>query len=228
MISHLFDVGKKNGLISIAGKSGTGKTTLALQFVSSLVTLEQPYRDQCVWIQASEQFPKKRLMSLLKSYPDKLNFVLKNFFIAPGLKPFSNYREQSSYFRRLKTTIFPSNVRFIVIDNISHHLRFIIASNSDYKERGAILDEFFGLQLFPLVMRCLREKIILILIHEVSFDPSSGKTRPFYSKLYDRINSVKVSLSEPTFSRLKQMEISSKGSSTKFAYEIKGSGIVNL
>ena len=228
MISHLFDVGNKNGLISIAGKSGTGKTTLALQFVSSRMTLEKPYRDQSVWIQASEQFPKKRLKSLFKSYPDKLNYVLKNFFIAPGTKPFSNYQEQSSYFRRLKTTIFPSNVKFIVIDNISHHLRYVVASNSDFKERGAILDEFFGVQLFPLVMRCLREKIILILIHEVSFDPASGKTKPFYSKLYDRINSVKVNLSEPTFSRLKQMEISSKGGSTKFAYEIKGSGIVNL
>ena len=192
------------------------------------MTLKKPYRDQSVWIQASEQFPKKRLRSLLKSYPDKLNYVLKNFFIAPGLKPFSNYQGQSSYFRRLKTTIFPSNVKFIVIDNISHHLRYVVASNSDFKERGAILDEFFGVQLFPLVMRCLREKIILILIHEVSFDPSSGKTKPFYSKLYDRINSVKVNLSEPTFSRLKQMEISSKGGSTKFAYEIKGSGIVSL
>ncbi|GAH32341.1 unnamed protein product, partial [marine sediment metagenome] len=75
---------------------------------------------------------------------------------------------------------------------------------------------------------CLREKIVLILIHEVSFDPTSGKTKPFYSKLYDRIDSIKVNLSQPMGSRPKQMEISSKGAFTKFAYEIKSSGIENF
>ncbi|MBA7591064.1 hypothetical protein ES708_33215 [subsurface metagenome] len=228
IISHIFDLAKKNGLISIAGKSGTGKTTLALQFVSTLMTLEKPYRDQCVWIQASEQFPKKRLITLFESYSDKVNYVLKNIFIAPGIKPFSNYQEQSSYFRKLKTTIFPSNIKIIVIDNISHFLRFNIASNSDLKKRGAIMDEFFSVQLFPLIMRCLREKIILILVHEVSFNPTSGKTKPFFSKLYDRIDSININLSKTMGSGLKQMEISSKGTSTKFVYEIGESGIANL
>jgi len=190
IISHIFDLAKKNGIISIAGKSGTGKTTLALQFVSTLMTFEKPYRSQGVWVQASEQFPKKRLRSLLKSYPDKVNYVLKNIFVTPGIKPFSNYQEQSAYFRRLKTTIFPNNVKIIVIDNISHYLRYVIASNSDFKKRGAIIDEFFRSQLFPLIMRCLREKMILILIHEVSFNPTSGKTQPFFSKLYNRIDST--------------------------------------
>jgi len=228
IVSYIFDLSKINGLISIAGKSGTGKTTLALQFVSTLMTLEKPYRNQCVWIQASEQFPKKRLRALLKSYPDKINYVLKNIFVAPGLKPFSNYQEQSAYFRRLKTTTFPNNARFIVIDNISHHLRFAASSHSGFKERGAILNEFFSVQLFPLMMRCLREKIILILIHEVSFDPTSSKTKPFFSKLYDRIDSINVNLSKAMRSGLKQMEVSSKGTSTKFVYEIGESGIVNL
>ena len=228
IVSQIFDLSKNNGLISIVGKSGTGKTTLALQFVSTLMTLEKPYRDQCIWIQASEQFPKKRLRSLFKSYPDKVDYVLKNIFVAPGIKPFSNYQDQSAYFRKLKATIFPNNARFIVIDNISHYLRFIIASNSDFKKRGAIMDEFFSVQLFPLIMRCLRDEIILILIHEVSFDPSSGKTKPFFSKLYDRIDSINVNLSKAMGSGLKQMEVSSKGTTTKFVYEIGESGIVNL
>ena len=228
IISHVFDLAKKNGLISIAGKSGTGKTTLALQFVSTLMTLEKSYRNQCVWIQASEQFPKKRLISLFRSYPDRVNYILKNIFVAPGLKPFSNYQDQSAYFRKLKTTIFPNNAKFIVVDNISHHLRFFASSHSGFKERGEILNEFFSVQLFPLIMRCLREKIILILIHEVSFDPSSGKTKPFFSKLYDRIDSINVNLSKAMGSGLKQMVVSSKGTSTKFVYEIGESGIVNL
>ncbi len=228
IISHIFDLSKSNGLISIAGKSGTGKTTLALQFVSSLMTLEKPYQDQSIWIQASEQFPKKRLRSLYESYPDIINYVLKNIFVAPGIKSFSNYQEQSAYFRRLMTMIFPNNVKIIVIDNISHYLRYFLASNSNFKRRGAIMDEFFNFQLFPLIMRCLREKIILILIHEVSFHPSSGKTKPFFSKLYDRIDSINVNLSKAIGTGLKQMEVSSKGTSTKFVYEIGESGIVNL
>jgi len=225
IISHVFDLAKKNGLVSISGKSGTGKTTLALQFVSDLMTLEKPYRNQSVWIQASEIFPKKRLKSLLKSYPGKLNYVLKNIFVSDF---FSNYQEQSVYFRRLKTTIFPNNIKIIVIDNISHYLRYIIASNSDFKRRGAIVDEFFSSQLFPFIMRCLREKIVLILIHEVSFDPNSGKTKPFFSKLFDRIDSINVNLSKTMGSGLKRMEISSKGTTTKFVYKIEESGIVNL
>jgi len=228
IISHIFDLSKSNGLISIAGKSGTGKTTLALQFVSSLMTLEKPYQDQSIWIQASEQFPKKRLRSLYESYPDIINYILKNIFVAPGIKSFSNYQEQSAYFRRLMTMIFPNNVKIIVIDNISHYLRYFLASNSNFKRRGAIMDEFFNFQLFPLIMRCLREKIILILIHEVSFHPSSGKTKPFFSKLYDRIDSINVNLSKAIGTGLKQMEVSSKGTSTKFVYEIGESGIVNL
>ncbi|MBA7511698.1 hypothetical protein ES705_03694 [subsurface metagenome] len=227
-VSQIFDLVKSNGLISLSGKAGTGKTTLALQFVSTLMTLEKPYRNQCVWIQASEQFPKKRLRSLFETYPDKVNYVLKNIFVAPGIKPFYSYQEQSVYFRKLKAIIFPNNARFIVVDNISHHLRFAASSHSGFKERGAILDEFFSVQLFPLIMRCLREKIILILIHEVSFDPTSGKTKPFFSKLYDRIDSINVNLSKTMGSGLKQMEISSKGTSTKFAYRIRDSGIVNL
>jgi hypothetical protein len=90
------------------------------------------------------------------------------------------------------------------------------------------MDEFFSGQLFPLIMRCLREKIILILIHEVSFDPSSGKTKPFFSKLYDRIDSLNVNLSKAMGSGLKQMEISSKDTFTKFVYKIGESGIVNV
>ncbi len=230
IISYIFDLAKNNGLISIAGKSGTGKTTLALQSVSTLMTLEYPDRSRCVWVQASEQFPKKRLKSLLKSYPDKVNYILKNIFVAPKIKPFPNYQEQSAYFRRLKTIIFPNNVKIIVIDNISHHLRFAASSQSGFKERRVLFDEFFSSQLFPLIMGCLREKKILILIHEVSFVPASGKTKPFFSKLYDRIDSININLSKSKAmgSGLKQMEISSKGTSTKFVYRIGESGIVNL
>ena len=79
-------------------------------------------------------------------------------------------------------------------------------------------------------MRCLRENITLLLVHEVSYDPGSGRTKPFFDKLYSRINSVNVSMSKAFDTGLKQVEITSRGHDIeiKVPYEIKDRGIVIL
>ena len=227
-ISSIYSLSQRNRrVISISGKSGTGKTTLTLQLVSTILTGEKPYENSCVWIQASELFPKKRLISLFKTSPGKLNYLLKNIFVIPRNKPFSNYKEQSTFFNELGTLLLPSNVKFIVIDNISHHLRLAASLNLDVKGRVILLNQFFSSQLFPLIMRCLRDNIILILIHEVSFDPSSGKTQPFFNKLYSRIQTVSITLSKNFRSNKKTMEIDCGDNSNgrRLNYEIRDSGI---
>jgi RecA/RadA recombinase len=227
-ISLIYSLSQRNRcVISISGKSGTGKTTLALQLVSTILTGEKPYENSCVWIQASELFPKKRLISLFKTSPGKINYLLKNIFVIPRNKPFSNYKEQSTFFNELGTLLLPSNVKFIVIDNISHHLRLAASLNLDVKGRVILLNQFFSSQLFPLIMRCLRDNIILILIHEVSFDPSSGKTQPFFNKLYSRIQTVSITLSKNFRSNIKTMEIDCGDNSNgrRLNYEIRDSGI---
>ena len=227
-ISSIYNLSQRNRLvISISGKSGTGKTILALQLISTILTGENPYENSCVWIQASESFPKKRLISLFKTSPGKLNYLLKNIFVIPRDKPFSNYKEQSTFFNELGTLLLPSNVKFIVIDNISHHLRLAASLNLDVKGRVILLNQFFSSQLFPLIMRCLRDNIILILIHEVSFDPSSGKTQPFFNKLYSRIQTVSITLSKNFRSNIKTMEIDCGDNSNgrRLNYEIRDSGI---
>lgn len=65
-IASLFEVLNERRIISISGESGTGKTTLALQLISSGLTQEESSEDKALWIQASELFPKKRLHSLYK------------------------------------------------------------------------------------------------------------------------------------------------------------------
>ncbi|MCK4382138.1 MAG: AAA family ATPase [Candidatus Lokiarchaeota archaeon] len=227
-ISSIYNLSQRNRrVISISGKSGTGKTTLALQLVSTILTGEKPYENSCVWIQASELFPKKRLISLFKTSPGKINYLLKNIFVIPRNKPFSNYKEQSTFFNELGTLLLPSNVKFIVIDNISHHLRLAASQNSDIKRRVILLNQFFSSQLFPLIMRCLRDNIILVLIHEVSFNPSSGKTQPFFNKLYSRIQTVNITLSKNFRSNKKTMEIDCGDNSNRrrLNYEIRDSGI---
>lgn len=229
-ISSIYNLSQRNrSAISISGKSGTGKTILALQLISTILT-ERLLENSCVWIQTSELFPKKRLLSLYKTSPGKLDYLLKNIFVIPRNKPFSNYKEQSTFFNELGTLLLPSNVKFIVIDNISHHLRLAVSLSSDIKRRVILLDQFFSSQLFPLIMRCLREKIILILIHEVSFNPSSGKTQPFFNKLYSRIQTVSITLSKNFRSNKKTMEIDcgDKLNGRKLNYEIRDSGISQL
>ena len=62
-IVSLLNLLKERRIISISGESGTGKTTLALQLVASALTREGLTKNQAVWVQASEQFPKKRLQA---------------------------------------------------------------------------------------------------------------------------------------------------------------------
>jgi len=228
-ISSLFDLLNERRIISVSGESGTGKTTLALQLVSSVLTCEENTDEKCVWIQASEQFPKKRLHTFFKSSPGKFDALLKKIFLYPVMSPFLSYKDQSAFFITLGSVILPYSTKYLVIDNISHHLRFAASCCSNFRERTTLLDEFFGSQLFPLIMRCLREGIVLILIHEVSFDPKLGKNQPFFNKLYSRINSVNVCLSKPfNFkSKTKRMELVSKDNkiTSELKYEILEGGI---
>ena len=68
-ITSLFNVLRERRIISVSGESSTGKTTLALQLVASAISCESAGDDHCVWIQASEQFPKKRLRTFFKNSP---------------------------------------------------------------------------------------------------------------------------------------------------------------
>jgi hypothetical protein len=79
-------------------------------------------------------------------------------------------------------------------------------------------------------MRCLRENIALILIHEVSFNPALGKIQPFFNKLYSRIQAVRITLSKSFKSKVKTMEIECGDNSNglKIKYEIIDSGISRL
>jgi hypothetical protein len=88
------------------------------------------------------------------------------------------------------------------------------------------MDEFYAKQLYPLFMRCLRESIVLILIHEVSYDPKTEKNRPFFWKLYDRVELCKIHL-EKSFQRSKnRLLIAIPGYDPKNSlYKINDSGL---
>ena len=227
-IASLFDMLRKRRIISVSGESSTGKTTLALQLVASSLSCEGVTDEHCVWIQASEQFPKKRLRAFFKNSPGKFDNIVKKIFLYPVMSPFLSYEDQSAFLTTLGRIILPFNTKYLVIDNISHHLRLASSCCSNFKQKTALLDEFFSSQLFPLIMRCLREEIVLILIHEVSFNPKLGKNQPFFNKLYSRINSVNVNLSKPFNSKTKSMKLVSKDNqiTSELKYKIIERGII--
>ena len=47
-----------------------------------------------------------------------------------------------------------------------------ISKYESISEKVSVLNEFYENQLFPLIMYCQHDDVILILIHEVSYNPN--------------------------------------------------------
>ena len=213
-----------NNIISISGESGTGKTTLSLYLVGKLLTCDKSFTESCIWIQAGEIFPNNRLSQIFENYPEKLEYIQNNIYIQPTKKPIISFEEQKTIIKNMisPSAFLPPSLKYIVIDNISHHLRYKLQHTSN---PFSLLDRFYDEQLFPLILFCRREHIHLILIHEVTYSPKLDRVRPFFYKLYDRIDKIDIVLHKVFNSDKKAMEISHKQFQWKFQYIIEHKGI---
>ena len=213
-------------VISISGASGTGKTTLAQFLVGNILAQSEPYTGSCIWIQASEAFPKKRLSKMFESQPDKLKYLTENIFVTPGSGPCISYSEQSKLLIKFSKDDFMvlPDLKFIVIDNVSHHLRYELSKTEDIRDIMSLRNRFFDDQLYPLIMFCLRENINLILIHEVSYNVKEGKEVSFYDGLYNRISSLKFTLEKKYNSQEKLMHIKLDDTYWAFSYYLINEG----
>jgi len=88
------------------------------------------------------------------------------------------------------------------------------------------MDEFYSTQIWPLILFCKRNNIILILIHEVTFVPGIAMTRPFFYKLYDRIKTIDIVLSNMINSTKKTLSLLVAKNEWKFTYNLDQTGIV--
>jgi len=220
------DLFHDNTVISISGKAGTGKTSLSLYLIGNFFTSSIPYGGSCVWIQASEPFSKKRLGSMFREDGEKLKYLLTNFFITPGSGPFTTYDLQIESLKKFSENDFllPPDIKFIVVDNISHHLRFKLSQISDVNQRSSLINTFYETILNPLIFRCQRDSINLILIHEVSFDVKTQQTRPFFSKLYERIRGVHIFLSKSFISNQRTIELAFNNTQITFKFDLTDNG----
>jgi hypothetical protein len=217
-----------HNIVSISGESGTGKTTLALQLIGSLLTHKQPYQDSCAWVQASELFSLKRLTQLFQSQEKKLDYIRDNIYIIPQKNLIRTYEEQTFLIQHILdlTIIMPPSIKYIIIDNISHHLRYKLSHYHSVKDISYLIDTFYENQLMPLILYCKRNEIILILIHEVTYSPKLERIKSFLHKLYDRINTIDLFLSHMYDSPKKNLQISFKNIKWNFQYTIKQNGII--
>jgi predicted ATP-dependent serine protease len=219
--SHL---NKYNEIISISGPSASGKTTLALQLTSNLI--RQNKEEKCIWIQASESFPKRRLVSLLSGDLTRKKYLLQNTFVFPSDRVISSFEEQNELLSRISTQLYPPATKYFVIDNISHHLRLYLSLLKDFSQRSKAVNQFFDEILFPLIMRCKRELITFIMIHEVSQDPISGEIRPFYHNLFNRIESISFSFQGSIRFGTQILYFTSREKpSVQLSYELKDEGL---
>ncbi|MFW9821603.1 MAG: AAA family ATPase [Candidatus Thorarchaeota archaeon] len=218
---HILNLLSGGNIISISGESGTGKTTLALYLVGEFLTSK--FRGNCVWVSASEQFPKNRLNSMYSG--EKREYLLSNVYVTSLC---FSYEDQFSLLTKISSEdyIFHPEIRFIVIDNISHHLRYFSSTIEDVQERSRILDTFYDALLFPLIVKCQRERIDLLLLHEVSFNFREQQNLPFFHKLYDRIKGVNISLHKSPTTKERSLTIHMGKNIITIPFKIQEKGFV--
>ena len=213
----------QKNILSISGESGTGKTTLALYLIGHLLPNKE---GSCIWVQVSEQFPKKRLISLFRDKKDILHYLENHIFVIPKKNTCKTYQEQTTILQQLSnnTSALPPELKFIVVDNISHHLRFALSCITSIPEKISLLDSFYEDTLLPLIMFCQRENVYLILLHEVSFNPNQNSQTMFFSTLYKRLDVIHVNLSHVFNQSHKKMTIYSGSHTWIFHYIIVPNG----
>ncbi len=216
-----------HNIVSISGESGTGKTTLALFMIGKSLTDQKPYHDSCIWIQAGEKFPLKRLLHMFQAQKEESEYIKQNIFVIPKENPIRTYGEQYSVIKNIinPSTILPPSLRYIIIDDISHHLRFQITQYKNFSDVSSLLNTFYDTLLMPLILFCKRNRISLILIHEITYVPSLSCTKPFFYKLYDRLKTIDIALSNIVKSSKKKIQIFYDGYKWEFLYIIEHTGI---
>ncbi|KKM17733.1 hypothetical protein LCGC14_1672820 [marine sediment metagenome] len=208
-------------VVNLSGESGTGKTSLAL-YLASYLLKDDHY---CIWVQASELFPKKRLETMYGNNQKRLNILKNQILVAPD-KCFATFDTQSEFMIKIthENYLFPPDLQFFVIDNISHHLRFRFSKVKEISEKILLLDRFYSSELLPLILRCSRENIILILIHEVSFNINLQRNQPFFNRLYERIKGLSIVLKQSSHSKKQVMDISAENKKFSLGFKIEDNG----
>jgi len=211
-------------LINIAGESGTGKTTLALQYIGNML----PEDKLCFWIQAGERFPKNRFLSLFQKGYER-GSILNRIMLIPGKSIIKNLDQQKHIIQKIteNSGYSPLKIQNIVIDDISHQLRQKILKAQNIETITRYLDSFYSNQLLPLISFSHIYEIQIILIHQSTYSPSRDQVQPFSYKLFSRIkNMVWIWLQNNMNNNLKTCRIYSENISFQKKYILDTHGLI--
>ncbi|MFX1237341.1 MAG: hypothetical protein ACFE8P_06420, partial [Promethearchaeota archaeon] len=195
--------------------------------IGEYLSREENLESSCLWIQASEQFSKKRIEKIYAPHQSKNTHILSNVFVLPGKNPCKNLIEQQQILNKIVNprTLLPPDLKYIVIDNISHHLRYEISKTNDVAVIMKMMNQFFEMHLLPLIMYSQREGIVIVFLHEITYVPTLNQEKPFFYKLYDRIDCIHIQLMN-SIGKNKFMFIQSDRTipKSKFSYTLCDSG----
>ena len=152
----------------------------------------------------------------------------KRILITPINKLCNSYEEQREILNQFQIykVILPPNIRFIVIYNISYNLRFEINKSHNIADIPSIIDDFFCIQLFPLVIYCHRKQFTLILLHEITYNPKLDQNLKFLKNLYNQLDSLNVFLNDNPMDTYKKMEITIEDIKWFLNYLISNNGFI--
>jgi hypothetical protein len=200
IFEQILQIFETSPILNIYGKSGTGKSSL-VQYIIGKILRKEP-RFYGIWFKASESFSTIRLKSLFPDNPQ----ILDKFYLLPRNHPCETLAEQSNYLSRIATgdLTLPPFINYLIIDNISHHLRRESAE-LPIRQHMFMKNKFFESSLLPFIFFCQRQDINLILIHEATQIPSNKEKingllnaeeiiRPYFHKLFEKIISTTLYL----------------------------------
>lgn len=213
----------KSGLIQITGAAGVGKSTFAQYFIGNMVL---KYKGSALFLTAGKKFSDIRLNRMFSGiYWEKLkNYIYKEHM--------GSYYEQQSLIDRITSSnkdILPPDLKFIIIDSISHNFRYSLMKVVDVKKRARLINNFYEKQIFPLIMMGGRLKIFIVFIHEVSSIPNINKNVKFLYKVFNRIeDSIRINMeldSKNPLLKSGKISINYKDNVRNYRYKIKTKGI---
>lgn len=205
-------------VLNISGKAGVGKSSFIQWLVGNMISKKLR---SCVWISAGKKFSARRLNELFQKNEKKLNYLKNQFFTIHV----TSYFDQFDKIKKIASSVIqmPPEIQFIVVDNVSFHIRYLLSTINDVKKTVKLIDSFFEKQIFPLKMFASRIKAKLIFVHEVSYNPKLDKTIKFLPGVFNRIESINITMISDEKND-NYIEISAEGGLKTLQYKINNEG----
>ena len=171
----------KAHILHIAGGYNTGKTILVKDLIATMLETNPPTQN-FFYLDADKKFPKALYE---KSLPQK---ALQNRIFVSKIPNSTKFAKTIRDLCSDRTPLKAGDV--IIIDSVSEFIKQNMAKIDDYAEWKAEV-EYIKNSIIPQLIRLvIRQKIKLILVHHISYDPGEDASVPYYHDLFRLIKGM--------------------------------------